>query len=337
MEDIHSILKHVLNKPEQAVLATIIHVEGSAYRKEGTSMLVQADGFQIGLLSGGCLEDDIHARFEDICRHGPRLMTYDMRGEKELSWGEGSGCNGVIQVLLEPINEVMFTHMHRLKDFLEQGQTVYMAKKLTSLPEQLETLYQTANDSFGTWSGFGPESWMAEKSGVKEIEESGDHVYFHRFEPKPRLFVFGANTDARPLVHLAARSGFSVTVSDWRPALCSEAFFPEADMLVVGFPEELKNSLSIGPNDYAVLLTHHFQRDKELLPFLMEKKLKYLGVLGSRSRTARLLDGGRIPEEINTPAGLSIAAEGPDEIAVSIVSELIMRSKERTSQPVVMT
>ncbi|WP_409304146.1 XdhC family protein [Peribacillus sp. SCS-155] len=154
-------------------------------------------------------------------------------------------------------------------------------------------------------------------------------MYIQSYEPKPRLIIFGAGLDAMPIVKIASHTGFSVTVSDWRPALCNDHNFPEADQLIVGFPHETIPMLDLTSRDSVLLLTHHFQRDKELLAYLMRKELAYLGVLGPRTRTQRLLEGKAIPSLIHSPVGLAIGAEGPAEIAVSIVAELIKNQRRK--------
>ncbi|RSL32394.1 XdhC family protein [Salibacterium salarium] len=341
MEEIHSILQTLAASQQKAILAIIIQVEGSAYRKEGTSMLIQEDGTQVGLLSGGCLENDIIARWQDIWETGARTVEYDMRGFDDLSWGEGSGCNGIIHVLLEPVVDGLRSYLMTVKEYLDQGQSVFMVKKLKADAGRIETLFGIDGSFFGDWYGdvLFPLKQMADdtsqKSGTFSMEELEERVYIHYFHPKPRLFVIGANADARPLVRLAANAGFSVIVSDWRPALCKKEYFPDAARIVIGFPEEVFPTLTFTSEDCVVILTHHFQRDQEILPYLLKEDLRYLGVLGSRTRTARVLGSNEIPEKITSPIGLSINAEGPEEIAVSIVSELIMLSKVKSKTEVV--
>ncbi|OQP13342.1 hypothetical protein B1693_16755 [Geobacillus zalihae] len=135
--------------------------------------------------------------------------------------------------------------------------------------------------------------------------------------------IFGASPDEVSLASFAAKTGFSVTVCDWREALCNKKIFPNADQLIVGSPQEAVSKLQFTPRDFVVILTHQFQRDKELLQLIVEKDLRYIGVMGSKQRTSRLLNFGELPFQISTPVGLTIGAEGPEEIAISILAELI--------------
>ncbi|PLS03228.1 XdhC family protein [Neobacillus cucumis] len=338
MDGIHEILDVIYGSVTDDVLATIIRVEGSAYRKEGTSMLFRGDGTQIGLLSAGCLEKDLSYHVQDVInQRNTKTIVYDLRDEDDLSWGQGAGCNGVISVLLEPIDACLREHLCKLKFHLDSGRRVTMIKKLSKDYSVSDYLFMTDEQQlFGKWHGrlslqikslLNCIHQSLPKSGITFSQELSADLYLHCFEPKPRLIVFGAGRDAVPLVSMASQAGFSVLVSDWRPALCKEKFFPDADQLFMGFPSEVMSMLSLSSIDSVIILTHHFQRDRELLHLLKGHKLRYLGVLGSKARTKRLFDGREIPPEITSPVGLPIGAEGPEEIAISIVAELIQRQR----------
>lgn len=328
MEGMHRILD--IGVCEQDVLATVIHVDGSAYRREGACMLFREDGTQIGLLSAGCLEADVAARVQDLRRKGvSETIVFDMQAEDDLSWGQGAGCNGAVHVLLEPVDERLQQHLKTLKLYLDQGIEVTILKKLNDIGAVSDYLFLAGRHTFGEWSGHVPEEveyYMNErtkKSGMFFVSGLSAYIYVHTIWPKSRVIVFGAGMDAIPLVKLAAQSGFSIIVSDWRPALCSRANFPEADELIVAFPEEAFQRIRFTPRDFILILTHQFQRDQQVLRYLLTKAVRYIGVLGSNLRTQRLLGGSAIPPIVKSPVGLSIGADGPEEIAVSIVAELI--------------
>ncbi|MRH44347.1 XdhC family protein [Aquibacillus halophilus] len=346
MEDIYTILDEVCGAScEGSILASVVHVEGSAYKKEGAMMIFKKDGSQIGMLSAGCLEEDLAARIE---HHGlgrqSETIVYDMRGSNEISWGEGSGCNGVIHVLVEPINSQLINDLSRLKSILDNGHSVTMIKHLPSDSQPSTYLFITEdNHTFGNLSGKVTEELRGlvdqtvssiDKSFNTCVSSLGEKIYIHHIQPKSRLIVFGAGKDAIPLVSFASKTGFSVTVADWRPALCNHSNFPEANELILGFPEEIINQIEITARDYVVILTHNFQKDKEILSALIHKDIKYLGVLGSSKRTKRLLGTKKLPPQIKTPIGLSIGADGPEQIAISIVAELIQFSKKREMKKV---
>ncbi|MEH7418392.1 XdhC family protein [Neobacillus drentensis] len=338
MDGIHEILDAIAGSANDGVLATIIQVEGSAYRKEGTSMLFRGDGTQIGLLSAGCLETDLSFQVQEVIdQRNTKTVVYDLRDEDDLSWGQGAGCNSVVSVLLEPIDACLREQLCKLKFHLDSGNRVTVIKKLAKDSSVSDYLFITDNQQlFGKWHGRVPLQikrlvndihQKIPKSGITFSPELSAEIYIHCYEPKPRLIVFGAGRDAVPLVKNASQAGFSVFVSDWRPGLCKEEFFPDADQLIVGFPSEVMQRLTLSSLDSVIILTHHFQSDRELLHLLKDRKLRYLGVLGSKARTQRLLDGREIQTEIKSPVGLSIGAEGPEEIAVSIVAELIQTKR----------
>ncbi|MDZ5784170.1 XdhC family protein [Marinococcus luteus] len=320
MDHLHDIIPQ-LSADEKQILATITNVEGSAYRKEGTSMLLKADGSSVGMLSSGCLEGDLHYRIEDVHAQGAQLVSYDMRGYEELSWGEGTGCNGVIEVLLEPITEELAASMRSMQAFVNQGEAVLR--------------WATTTESGWFVCGGGPDekaeqlvgqaAVMKRGSGRSSVSDSGgEKIFVQTIRPRPRLFIFGAGTDALPLAQMALRCRYEVTVLDWRPAALETVRneVPEAER-VLGFPNEWWAETAFRRGDMAVIMTHHFERDREALTHLLQQPMAYIGVLGSKTRTKRLLQTGALPEIVTTPIGLSIGAEGPEEIAVSVVGELI--------------
>ncbi|WP_129691115.1 XdhC family protein [Gottfriedia acidiceleris] len=338
MESIHEILNEITSSKEGDVLATIIHVEGSAYRKEGTSMLFKGNGKEVGLLSAGCLEADLSYRVQETrVRKTPQTITYDMSAEDDLTWGNGAGCNGIITVLLEPIDENMFNLLTRLKESLLNGTSVSMIKILSDENNDVETLFLVDEKTlFGNCNERKLKQLKSilnelhhtnQKSGLRTIEPLETNVYLHTFHPKPRLFVFGAGKDAIPLVKIASLAGFFVTITDWRANLCSKEYFPNAEQILVGFPSEIIPRLQLTSSDSTIIITHQFQKDKEILNHILNINLKYIGVLGGKKRIQRLLEGKKVDAEINSPAGLQIGAEGPEEIAISIVAELIQRQR----------
>ncbi|BFH62999.1 XdhC family protein [Paenibacillus azoreducens] len=335
MEDIHRILEAMERNDQRSVLATIIHVNGSAYRKEGASMLFFEDGSQIGMLSTGCLEADLAERVPEILETGEsRIYEFDMQSSDPLSWGEATGCGGIVHVAMEPVNDVFGTHLRKLKECLDRQHEVILIKKIN--PDRSVSGYGFLTDDrylFGEWKGDVPEedlSAMAAsggmgKSGMKALSSLEEEIFLHTYAPKPRLIIFGAGRDARPLASFAAATGFSVTVTDWRPLLCARSYFPDAEALILGFPEETAGMFHITASDFVVVMTHNLRRDRQLIRILSELPLGYLGILGSKRRTELLFDGRAIPQFVHSPVGMPIGADGPEEIAVSILAEVIQR------------
>ncbi len=338
MEEIHRILETIERTDLRSVLATITRVEGSAYRKEGTSMLFLEDGSQIGVLSAGCLEAGLSACVPDILETGvSRTFVFDMQSSDPLSWGEGPGCGGVVHVMMEPVNDRFADHLCTLKHYLDHHIEVMLVKNFASDGSIAGYGFLTRDRYlFGEWKGQFPQAlfdWTSSgdlrRSGMRFSSSVQSDVFVHTYYPKPRLIIFGAGPDARPLAAFAAVAGFSVVVSDWRPVYCDRRYFPDAESIVLGFPEETMQRIPFTSYDYVVVMTHHFQRDQQLARLLSERQLCYLGILGSKKRTECLLKGVTFPMKVHFPVGLAIGAEGPEEIAVSILAELIHRKNRK--------
>ncbi|WP_255286721.1 MULTISPECIES: XdhC family protein [unclassified Bacillus (in: firmicutes)] len=319
MEDFYQILD-VLDYPEEKVIATIIGVEGSAYKKEGSSMLFFSDGTQKGMLTAGCLEEDLALKVREVFKKQEAIiLQYDMYMEDDLDWGQGAGCNGTIDILIEPVTEQLTEDLHMVKELLSKHKPVIALKKLDDLGEYV--FIEEDGEPFGNWSGPLPTIEFTSKSG--SITRDGSAVFQQTFYPKPRLIIFGAGPDARPLVSLAAETGFSVVVCDWRETFCQKEHFPSAAKILQGFPIDLLQQISFSPYDFVVIMTHQFKRDQELLTRILNKNIRYLGVLGPRERTRRLLNSEDIPRGIFSPMGVAIGAKGPVEIAVSVMAQMI--------------
>ncbi|WP_042454413.1 XdhC family protein [Neobacillus dielmonensis] len=345
MLNILPILEAVQHSPLRGILATIIKIEGSAYLREGTSMFIQEDGQSVGTISPGCLEEDLILRSQEVFEFQiPKTITYDMRSIDDYGWGQGMGCNGIITILLEPITKKLKTDLHFLKTSLQNKQPILHEKKFTqdltlqqstfkhhpgTVPQHgnasLErgTVPQHGNASLqrGTVPQYGSASvrW-----GIVSEGFCYSYVYF----PPPVLVVFGAGVDARPLVGLAARVGFMVKVCDWRPGLCNEERFPEADECHIGSPQEIISAMEISDTDFVVIMSHNFRKDQEFLEALQHSNVRYIGLLGSKDRTLRLARNGTKQQKLFFPIGLPIGAQGPEEIAVSIMAEIIQQYRQ---------
>ncbi|MFM9279623.1 XdhC family protein [Paenibacillus jiagnxiensis] len=312
---------------ERKVLATVVYVDGHAYRKEGASMLLGEQGSIWGSISPGCLESDLLAWADIVLRSGKiERVPYDMRPEDDLSWGENIGCGGLLHIVLEPVTGKLEQVMHEMHiRFLESERVM--------LTRRYNWDSGTAEYELGEAAGLGEDSPVEYDPGeVAELRKDSPwpEVYSRAYEPKPRLVVVGAGEDAIPVCRLAERAGFRVTVADWREALLTAERFPGVE-LVYGFPEEFFALLDIHSGDYVLLMSHQFQREKEFLGLLQGSDCAYLGIMGSRDRTARLTQGLTLPAALYSPVGLAIGADGPEEIAVSIAAELI--AVRRGKQP----
>ncbi|MGF7050674.1 xanthine dehydrogenase accessory factor [Paenibacillus sp. DS2015] len=314
----------IQQETQRCVLATIIEVEGHAYRKEGVSMLFIEQGHALGNISPGCLENDLQARVTSILDEGKACkVEYDMRPTDDMMWGENIGCGGRIMVLLEPIMGELRTILSQMDDMFNRGESVQLERMIRE--QDLEVTYHL--QSFTSTSPI--VSTM-----VESMAEGGDESthglvsVLSTYYSKPRLIILGAGDDVIPVVKLAMRIGFRVTVADWRSELCITSRFPGAT-LFIDFPSSLFNKLHITHADYVLLLSHQFQREREFLELLQEVPCAYVGIMGSKERTSRLMEGLSPFPTLSSPVGKDIGAEGPEEIAISIAAELVELKRSR--------
>nr|WP_186322867.1 XdhC/CoxI family protein [Paenibacillus xylanexedens] len=330
----------------RSVLATAIKVEGHAYRKQGVSMLLTEDGCIYGSISPGCLESDLQERVSGVLETGQlELVAYDMRPEDDLSWGETIGCGGLVIVLLEPIRGDLRTMMQQMQLCLDTGASVSLIRSFDE--EWRGVTYACAKLDSGRRPLVPMKKDKKDRNDRKDRKDRKDGkelsskplmtLHYPKavidewnlprkltsvYVPKPRLIIIGAGNDVMPVVKLSLLAGFRVLVTDWRESLCTAERFPEAE-LMSGFPQEVCGQLNIHEQDYILLMSHQFPREREWLALLANRSYTYLGIMGSRTRTARLLDGMPPLKHVHSPVGLSIGADGPEEIAISIAAELI--------------
>ncbi|MBB3111256.1 xanthine dehydrogenase accessory factor [Paenibacillus phyllosphaerae] len=300
--DIYNILHAVRTDRQPSVLATIIEVEGHSYRKSGASMLFRLADEPIGSISPGCLEADLKERIAEVWTTGtPQRVFYNMNADEDAIWGEAVGCGGRITVLLEAVQGELREKLTCLHDKLAVGESV-----------MLERNFDEDHVGYSIQSA----------SRITAVQQYGCTV----FRPQRRVLLFGAGEDSRPIYERLRRVGFQVLVTDWRAGLLTESRFPGA-ALMAGSPEEIVLQAGIGKADYAVITSHQLMYDRAMLAALLPIEPEYIGIIGSRRRIEMLFDGlGRgTPNaaNIHAPIGLSIGAEGPEEIAISIAAELI--------------
>jgi xanthine dehydrogenase accessory factor len=308
--DIYNIIAEIANNPQRSVLVTTIKVEGHAYRKEGAMMLMKEDGMTIGTISPGCMEVDLMERVPNILlKNESLLVEYDMQDEDDFSWGEAIGCGGKLQVLLEPVSNNLLEHMLEIKRKLDQGKEVHFIRLFDN--DGLHVKYKL----------FPFSKSLAELRNIPGFDTK-PRMFQMTFSPKPRLIIFGAGNDSRPIAELASKLDFHIVVVDWRVLLCTKERFGDAEF-VIGFPNKILKQLHLNDKDYVIVMSHHLRWDREFLQGLSKIRVKYVGVMGSRTRCEKLLTDITAPEWFHAPVGLRIGADGPGEIAISILAELI--------------
>ncbi|UNL86298.1 XdhC family protein [Priestia koreensis] len=300
------LFQRICTSQTQDVLATIVNVEGSAYVREGSMLLIKENGERCGIISGGCLEEDVVMQAEKVRRQQKAIIcTYNMREDEDPIWGEEVGCGGVISILIEPVTEQLKDSLLNVQHWLGQRQTVVHAKILCPDGKSVENFFSPRVDQ------------------LENRIELGKDVYKMIIRPTPHLIIFGAGQDVQPLVSFAADTGFYVTVYDWREGFIKRDQFLKADYLFGQHLPSLLKETMFQSYDFSIIMTHNFQKDQEILQHLLQQDLPYIGVLGTKKRTQRLINNNQIPKNLHFPIGLPIGAKGPEEIAISILGELI--------------
>jgi len=353
IQDIISAFDEASRNGKQTALATVVHVQGSSYRRPGARMLVTEDGQLTGAISGGCLEGDALRKARLVMmQQEPMLVTYDTTDEDDAKLGVGLGCNGIIQILIEPIYpENSDNPIRLLKEFMDKRQ---MAVLVTLFSLQDKKARQAGTRMLitaeGTSTGTLPDHTLQTilEADAQEVLQTGASIiktyltkdaaltgFAELLKPAISLIVAGAGNDAIPLAQLAAVLGWQVTVVDGRANYATAARFPSAQRVLVAKPEQAQAQLYLDAQTVFVLMTHNYNYDlamlRLLLPLQLPLQLPYIGSLGPRKKLERMLD--ELQQEnilltenqlknIYGPVGLDIGAETSEEIALSIVAEI---------------
>lgn len=314
--DAYDVLRAAASSVEPAVLATVVGVEGHAYRKAGATMLFAAGGTKVGSLSPGCLEADLQMRVPHLIESGGcEIVTYNMVPEEDAVWGEAVGCGGKLRILLEPATGLLRELLRTAYGLLEKGESVRLLRY-----------------SSGAGIRYGLKPAADEGTDVRAGRVEEEPFFEQTFSPRPRLVLFGAGQDLDPLFELAGRIGFRLAVADWREEAVNAERFPGAE-LAVGSAADIAAALRLQSSDYAIVCGHQLRKDREMLELLLSVQPVYLGVMGSRKRIDYLFEGLPKPPFVHAPVGLAIGGEGPEEIAVSIAAELVAaRSRSRAGK-----
>jgi xanthine dehydrogenase accessory factor len=342
MKDFYQLLTIMNQHREKSfAMATIINVKGSAYRHAGAKMLYMEGEKQFGTISAGCLEEDLRYVATEVMLTGKsKRVTYNLMSEDDLTWGQGAGCNGEIEVYVEPFK--WGEKWQSVKSILDNGQNIVCIKALegssnktylyTELGSRIDE--DLDNEDTGILSSYIDDFLQSgnQLSIIKNDRQNCDFI-FEKLEAKDSLYIFGAGPDVEPLVEFADRMNFAVTVIDPRSSKCCTKRFPKAAKLVVQHPETYLKSNLIPKKSFVLIMTHNFNWDRVILDELLEVQPTFLGVLGPRSRSERLLSYRELPVWVQSPIGLEIGAEGPEEISLSIVAQMVqIRNRSRLEQ-----
>ncbi len=346
MKDFHHILAASQKTDwtqRKGAIATVVKVHGSSYRSPGARMLIMDDGRWIGSISGGCLEGDALRKARQVMKDQQSLLvTYDTREESNQNLGIGLGCNGVIDVFIQPIdqmNAVMEKIVnHQKPSALATGVSGSAAGHLIWMDAHHQIVLSTAE----------PSTIHEVSTDLRNVfhtrhshltEYNAGQVFLELIQPVPHLILFGGGFDARPVSQLAKSLGWRVEVTDECVAHIAPLFFPTADKLSLCQREFIDRDFSITPYTACVLMSHNYEYDRDVLKKIIHLQAPYIGILGPRKRFDKMLDefareGIALTTEqlhsIHSPIGLDIGAETPDEIALSIIAEIQSKFSNRS-------
>ena len=344
-----SAFEEAKQKQMKSALVTVVHVDGSSYRRAGARMLVREDGQLTGAISGGCLEGDaLRKAMLAISQQQNKLVTYDTNHEEDLAIGLQLGCEGVIQVLFEPIN------------FSDQDNPIELLKKAVRERQEsiLVTLFSLENkrsaqagttlllEENGNFTGkiifaeLEDEIYKDARKALREkkslfrsytTENNSVTAFIEFLNPPVSLVIVGAGNDAIPMMQMADSIGWNVRIVDGRNTHAKPERFASACQVVVSQPGKVLDEIPVDPYTAFILMTHNYNYDLAMLKALLQKDLPYIGILGPKKKLEKILnelENEAIPistdqlKRIYGPAGLEIGAETPEEIALSIIAEI---------------
>jgi xanthine dehydrogenase accessory factor len=343
--------------------AVVLRTFGSSPRREGAVLLVAADGWMIGSVSGGCVEAAAATSVLEVQRTGrSRVVRYGITDEQ--AWGVGLACGGTIEVLVEPsVPHAVLRAARTARDADSRGGAVVI-ERLPPNSVAADDTSETATSPLGPPTfvsaddlGFKPGAdprppaalepeWASAAraalgSGRSQVVELADgSVFVEAFPPRPRLVVVGATEVARHLVGFARGLGYATIVIDPRAAFAAPHRFRDVDALIDDWPEEAFATVGVGPLDAVAVLSHDPKLDEPAILAAFRLGVRYVGAIGSArtqiERRDRLLGAGLRPEDVDrlkAPIGLDLGGREPSETALAIMAEIVAAQRGGTAVP----
>jgi xanthine dehydrogenase accessory factor len=350
MKEIKAIIRAYDNLDKgtrQAALATVVRVEGSSYRRTGARMLVTDDGVWVGGISGGCLEGDALKRARlAITKSEPSLITYDTTQDDAYQIGVGLGCNGIIDVLFTPLHfQDKNNPVEVLKSCIAANRQTHILLTITGFEGDWapvkagEVIQYTGYESLSVFGNEAFEKMLNERI-ISQIETGKSAPVQFEFEvwkkvalfieillPEIHLVLMGHQYDIYPLARLTKEVGYRITMVS-NPLKINPKFMDTVDAI---FGYDQFNEIKIDKYTAIVLMSHDYDTDKINLPKALQTAAFYIGMLGPKVRSEKIIDeladkGKPINHagmsRIYAPAGLDIGAVSPEEIALSIIAEI---------------
>jgi xanthine dehydrogenase accessory factor len=326
-------------------IATVVRTAGSTPRPTGARLLVDSDGRMAGSVSGGCLEAAVigEAQATLAGEAPPRLLHYGI--SDEMGWEVGLACGGSVDIFVESVRwDGSDRVLTAVSDAVGSDRAVALLTVVSGAPAGARTAVSDDGSRVGSLGSTALDSGVASAvqrrltSGIAGTDEVGGiSVFIDPIVPAPHLAIIGAVHIAIALSTMAKAAGYRVTVVDPRTAFLTGERLPDADRLIAKWPDEGLPSLGLGPRDAAVCLAHDPKFEDPALAVLLRSPAGYVGAIGSRTthgkRVARLREAGFSDDEIariHSPVGLDLGAATAEEIAVSILAEVVAARRGRS-------
>ena len=316
LKKIFEAYEKALKNKKRAVLATVVALDGSSYRRPGVRMLLLDDGTMVGAVSGGCVEKEVYRQASTVFeRDIPKVMTYD--GRYRL------GCEGVLYILLEPFRPS--------QEVISSFWNVIARRTSFDIHSHFQK-EDGENKEYGSVLTFGETGFCFRESYTIP---KGLKMFSQALSPCFRLVLIGAEHDAVQLCAMAALMGWEVTVVANPREEKAQSDFPGCTDFIASEPETDHQTAIL-------LMTHSYVKDLQFLITLKEQQPAYFGILGPLRRREKLFDEllEKCPdislefiESIYGPAGLELGAETPQEIALSVLSEIVATVNQKNPTP----
>jgi xanthine dehydrogenase accessory factor len=325
-----------LDAGDPVIMATIVRIRGSSSQPLSARMVMTDDNRFAGAVSGGCVETDVYEAGQDVMSGIGPLMLHYKKVENPLV-EIGLNCDGHIDVLVEPLDRTLYEQL------VVPGKHVNVTLCYPNRPLDPEPLHaQVGPDGSGA-DGLPPavieDARAALKDGrpVTVVYPDERLALFEPVLPPPTLLIFGGDQMAVPLVRFAKILGFHTVVTDARPAFATRDKHPDADQVLAEWPEEVVKHVDVDDRTYVVSLNHEPRFEDALLHALAGRDIAYLGMIGKRQRAAERVerasaagfDLGQLPP-IHTPIGLDIGGKSAEEMALSVIAEIVAVKNKRS-------
>ncbi|WP_336037916.1 XdhC family protein [Halobacterium yunchengense] len=344
--DLHDALRSLREAGASAAVATVVGVEGSAYRRPGAKLVAPEGDDALGAITAGCLEGPVADLAADARETGARTVeTFDLMDDDE--WGLGLGCNGVIDVLVEPLDDSVDPLLDALADGEPAALLTVVGSDDPDVPVGARAVFDGRDFLTGEDRAALPADARSDlrdaaanardagaNASLEVARDAGDlTVFVDGVEPAPELLLFGAQNDVHAVARFGAQAGFRVTVASPRGGRASRESFPHADRVEATHPDDVADLVVDDERTYAVLLSHNLVDDRLALESLLDDTaVGYVGLMGPRKRFEDLREDANADgrtfspadlDRVSTPVGLDLGDGGPTGIALSVVAEAV--------------